>query len=121
MTIMIRMRTYPEGSRPHVYVFKNMKFEDNYPFGFDIMNPDKWRNFLQVFQTLNGKSLPHKNEGGDVIFYDVYMTKPKQGGGFHNISLFPGYDKDKERIPIKPFGRLDKSFKDILEEYNGSV
>ena len=85
---------------------KVRQFENEYPFKFDIANPDAWREFLLTAKW-NGKPLPRKDQEGNILFYRVYLF-----GGNKETSgktLYPGNDKKGNRKTVTPFGRLDKN------------
>jgi len=96
------------------------KFENSYPFGFNIMKPVEWRKWLSEYvNPETGKKLPRKSSNGDPVIYYVYMMGVSKnikklynvGGRF--INLFPGYDvkKDgeiftKKSKSVAQYGRL---------------
>lgn len=88
MIILYAYLTYKGGLViPHKVV---EKWPNEYSFGFQINNPDNWRNFLEK-KRFQGKRLPRKDNNGNPIVYRVATWGGLKGMGQGQIlSLFPG-------------------------------
>lgn len=92
------------------------KWENDFPFPFNIGDPNEWKEFLKTVQ-IKGDYLPRKGASGVPIVYEVYIWGKIKGisskGGF--ASLFPGYDNDGKKLEVSKYGRIDNNTK----LYNG--
>ena len=121
--IIVRMRTFNfnkehmqnNGYYPHLInpaILPELKFTNDHKFDFEITNPKNWYIFLSNYKLkTTGEKLPRVTKEGKPIVYDVYvwgwckaLTNPK--GGHNNISLFPGYDKEGNRLHPGKYGVL---------------
>ena len=96
-------------------VFKKWTNEEVEDFDHDIFDPKAWKKYLENFRTPSGKKLPRYTADGEPIAYQVYFWGAPRWIKEHfntqhesnsYASLFPGNDKNGEKLEIAEYGIL---------------